>query len=86
MLNSLVPSPHHACEESYGLGTYWCQFLVLQSQLSCDYLHRLILGSHDCLHRLILDHVMVHKTKKTLPVSLDPFPSGVWGLGTRLHA
>ena len=45
------------------------------------------MGLRDYLHsyyRLVLDHVMVHKTKKTLPLSPYPFPCRGWDLGTRL--
>ena len=80
---SLVPRPHHACEER--VWGHWHRILVLQAQQSRDYLCRFILGSCDHLHGAVLDHVMVHKTKKMLQCPQTLFPRGGWGLGTRLY-
>ena len=64
---------------------HWHQFLVLQALQACGHLHRFVLGSRDYLHRLILDHVMVCKTKKTLPMSPDPYPSQRVGFGNKTN-
>ena len=65
---SFVLSLYRTCEER--VQGHWCQFLVLQAQLSCDYL---LYWYHvtTCMGS-ILDHVMVHRTNKTM--SPDPFP------------
>ena len=68
---SLVPRPHHACEER--VWGHWRQFLVLEAQQSCDY-----------LHRFVLEHVQSRdgaQDQENAPMSPDPFPrmrGGVW--------
>ena len=47
-------------------------------------LHRFILGSCNHLPWFVLDHMMVHKTKKMLQCHQTLFPRRGWGLGTRL--
>ena len=68
--NSLVPRPHHAREER--VWGHWCRFLVLQTQQSCDYLHRLVLA-----------HVWSRngaQDQENTPMSPEAFPleGGVW--------
>ena len=75
---SPIPSPTtHARKGSGDIGTdSW--FCKLSSHVI---LHTFVLRSRDYLHRLILDHVVVCKTKKTLQCPHDLFPSQRVGSG-----
>ena len=57
-----------------GLGTLAPILGSASSATACGHLHRFVLGSHDYLHRLVLDHMMVCRIKKILLMSPDPFP------------
>ena len=69
---SLVPRLNHAHEERiWGL---LHRFLVLQTQQSCDYLHRCVLA---------LAHVLGAHDKENAPMSPDLFPSLMVGSGNK---
>ena len=72
MIN-LVSFPDPTMHARKGSGGHWHQFLVLQAQQSCDYLHRFVLE-----HAWSRDGA---QDQENVPMSPDPFPrmrGGVW--------